>query len=160
MGRAINKTATSGKVEIARRIGSKVNIKQGSIKTKITKDKATYTRWQAVLGISKKRISLISFKGTSQTKKGVRYKIDTSGARKLVPSAFIEAPRRTGVKGVLKRMTESRYPLAWLRGPSLGEVFEGAVGIAKEVVESTHKKLERNIDDQIKYVLTKRKAVA
>ena len=157
MSRGINKTATSARAEIARRIGREVNIKQGSIKNKITKSKASYSRWQAMLGISSKRISLISFKTTKQTKKGVTYRIDIGGARKLVPSAFIGTPRRTGVKGVLKRMTPRRSPLAWLRGPSLGQVFEGAGGIAKEVVEATGKKLEKNIDAQIKHILNKSK---
>lgn len=155
---AINRTATSAKAGIVKSIAGEVNVKQKSIRTRITKEKATYSSWQARLGIEKKRISLISFKGTSQTKKGVGYRIDAGGARKLVPSAFIGTPRRTGFAGVLKRMSKHRYPLAWLRGPSLGHIFEEAPSVVKEVTESTSEKLVKNIDTRIKYLLEKHRA--
>ena len=157
MSGAINKTATSARTGIVRRIIREVNVVQKSIRNKIEMEKATYSRWQAKLGISRKRISLISFKGTSQIKKGIRYRIKPGGARKLITSAFIGTPRRTGVAGILKRMTPRRYPLAWLRGPSLGQVFEGAPGVVRQVTESAYKKLEKNIDSQISRILSRRR---
>ena len=157
MSRSINRTAKSAKVKTAQRIGAEVNVKSKSLKSRIDLEKANPAKWQAKLGISKRRISLISFKGTGQTKKGVGYRIVTGGARKLVPSAFIETVRKTGYKGVLLRMTEQRYPLAWLRGPSLGQIFEKAPGVAAEIIADAGKKLTKNIDAQVKYLLEKRK---
>lgn len=159
MSKAINKTITPIKTETAQRIAGDVNLTQKTIKRKIDMEKATRDRWRASIGISRKRISLISFKGTTQPKKGkgVKYRITKSGPRKLVESAFIGTPRRAGVAGVLKRMSQSRYPLAWLKGPSLGQVFEYAGQIAREVTKSAHEKLEKNIDSQVKFLLSKRK---
>ena len=156
ISQGINKTATSAKTEIKRKITGEVNVKTGSVARRITKEKATVNKWLARLGISLKRISVISFKGTKQTKKGVTYRIDKGGARKLVPAAFITTARRTGSTGVFKRMSDSRYPLAWLRGPSLGQVFENASGVASGVVESSSRMLEKNIDDQIRRRLSKK----
>lgn len=158
MSRAINRTAKSARAEMVRRMAGDVNIVQKSIRSSIKLTKASKNKWIAELGISGRRISLISFKGTSQTKKGIAYRIKTGGARKLVPSAFIGTPRRTGIKGVLKRMTPRRYPLAWLRGPSLPYVFERAPGVAAAVIKNTHKKLEANIDAQVKFILQKQRA--
>jgi len=157
VSRAINRTVKSTRAEIVRKMAGEVNVKQKSIRGKIDLIKATRAHWAAEIGISSRKISLTSFKGTTQTKKGVRYRISAGGVRKLIPSAFIRKIRRTGVRGVLQRMTERRYPLAFKRGPSLGHVFEGARGIARGVTRGASKNLEKNIDSQIKYILGKLK---
>ena len=100
MTRGINRTANSARAETTRQLGAKVNVRRSSIRKKINLVKATYSRWLARLGISRKRISLISFKGTRPLKrKGVAYRIETGGGRQIVPSAFIQTTA-TGVRGV------------------------------------------------------------
>lgn len=155
MTRGINRTANSARAETTRQLGAKVNVRRSSIRKKIDLVKATYSRWLARLGISRKRISLISFKGTRPVKKGVAYRIETGGARQVVPSAF-EQTTAAGVRGVFKRKTESRYPLVFLRGPSLGQIFEKGSMILERVKIFSAEKLEKNIDDQVKLLLSKR----
>lgn len=153
MSRSINRTATAARVSIARRIAARVKIKQKAIKKSITLKKATYRRWLAHLNIYGRRIPLINF-GARQLKVGTSYKIEKAGPRKRIQSAFIQM-MQSGHKGVFKRRTAKRYPIAQLYGPSVGAVFEGADRLAKEVQEEAYKKLEKNIDDQVKLALSK-----
>jgi len=158
MSRGINRTATGARTEIARRIAAIVKIKQTAIKKGIKLTKATYRRWLANLNIYGKRIPLIEF-GARQLKAGVSYSIEKGGARKRIPSAFIQIMPVSGHRGVFKRYrpTTKRLPIVQLFGPSVGTVFEGAGRIAAEIERETGKKLEKNIDDQIKLILSKGK---
>lgn len=158
MSRSINKTAKSARVEIARRIAAVIAIKQTAVKKGIVMHKATYRMWRATLDIGRKRIPLIHFKAR-QLKKGVSYQIE-KGKRKKVPEMFIQTMPTSGHRGVFRRHTPKvkRLPIIELLGPSVGGLFEGAAGVAREVVKSTHKKLGQNIDSQINYILEKRRA--
>jgi len=155
MSRAVNRTTKSAKTETGRRISRAINITQSSVKKRILMTKATFSRWIGTLGISEKRFSLMHFKAR-QTKRGVTYKIEKTGARKRIPAAFIRSPR--GVKVVFRRETPQtkRLPVIALKGPSLGVVFEQARGIARGITKAAHRNLEKNIDDQIKLALSKR----
>lgn len=162
MSRAINRTSKSALAEIARKIAAEVKITQAAIKKGIKITKATYTRWQAWLDLHTKRIPLIRFRA-KPLKKGVSYQISKTGGRKKITEParpFIQTMPISGHKGVFRRHTEKtkRLPIVQLFGPSLGGVFEGAAGIAAEVQESTTKKLEKNIDAQVAYILSKRRS--
>lgn len=156
VSRAINRTTTTARAEIARKIAAEVKIKISDIKNKIGRTKATSRRWESILNIKARRIPLMKF-GAKQTAKGVSYTIKKSGGRKFIESAFI-ATMKSGHQGVFKRKTAGRLPIIELFGPSVGEVFEGSGKIAKEITVSAYKKLQKNIDDQIKLQLAKRSA--
>ena len=81
MSRAINRTATSARAEIARKIAGEINVKQSTVKKSIRTTKATYSFWQSVLRISSRRIPLMQFKAR-QTKTGVSYRIEKAAGRK------------------------------------------------------------------------------
>lgn len=155
MLRSINRTTTSSRAEIARQIAAVVTTKQGVIKKGIDRQKATKNYWRGELDITRRRLPLKEFKA-KQTKKGVKYKIEKSGGRKLAEHAFI-ATMRSGHEGVFRRKGDGRLPIAELRGPSVGGVFEGAAGIAQRVIEHASGRLETNIMAQIKYILEKRR---
>lgn len=172
MSRAINKTATSSKAEIARRIAAEIKLTQTAVKKGIGLQKATYARWQARLGIGDTggdvvagkqlgrksgRIPLIYF-GARKTKHALTYQISRIGGRKKItdkPVPFVQTMNT--FKGVFRRLTKKRFPVTHLYGPSLAGVFEGAAGIAADVQKSAYVKLEKNIDSQIRYLLSKRK---
>lgn len=156
ISRAINRTATPAKTQTAREISRDAAIKIGDIKKFITLIKATYQRWQAEIGISRRRIALKKF-GARQTKKGVSYKVRKKGSREKIPSAFI-ATMGTGHEGVFKRKGQSRYPIRELYGPSLGHVFEEAGTIAADVTKTAYEKLAANIDSQVKFLLARRRS--
>jgi len=165
MSRAINKTGTSTKAEIARLIAANAKIKQKGIKKGIRMKKATRSRWLATLNITSRRIPLIYLK-TRKTKKGVTYqgpgdvyankqKIGKAG---LITSAFKQKMPSSGHKGIFLRRINKRLPIDELFGPSPAELFEGVKGIAKQVTRSANEKLSKNIDAKLNYILEKRKA--
>lgn len=158
MSRAINKTATSAKTDVARRIAGEVNIKISTIKKNITLKRATYRVWQAVLGIWTKRIPLINF-AARQTAKGVSYKISKTEGRKTIKSAFIIS-MSSGHRGVFRRAGPGRLPIIELKGPSVGEVFRGSAGLAQAATRQAQQRLGRNIDDQVKLALARWRAGA
>ena len=81
---------------------------------------------------------------------------DTGLGRKQYPKAFI-ATMKSGHRGVFVRTGRGRT-IAELYGPSAGRLFEGAGQISNQVQQSAMAKLEKNIDSQIKYLLSKRKS--
>lgn len=175
MSRGINRTTTSTRAEITKKIAAEVTLKQKTIKKSIRVEKATYTRWQAMidLGLSAKgiaagrglgrkegRIPLISFKA-SQRKKGTRkltYQVSKTGGKQTFtekPLPFITT--MSTFKGVFARVGKERFPVEHFYGPAIGGVFEGAAGIAAEVQASSGQKLEKNIDAEIAFILSRRK---
>lgn len=158
MSRAINKTATSAKTDIARRIAGQVSLKVSTIKKNITLRRATYRVWQAVLGIWTKRIPLINF-SARQTAEGISYSISKAEGRKTIKSAFI-ATMSSGHTGVFKRTGPGRLPIIELKGPSVGEVFRGAPGLARTAERQAYQKLYRNVEDQVKLALAQWRASA
>jgi len=157
MSRAINRTATSVKTEIARRISAKVKITQAAVKRSLLIRKATRRRWVATISVGHKRIPLIHF-GARQTKKGVSYRIEKQGPRKSIKSAFIQTMPVSGHIGAFKRTGPKRLPIVQLLGPSPASVFERAGEIARQVIASSRQTLEKNVDSQIAFVLSRRKA--
>ncbi len=159
MSKAINRTATSARAEISRRISGRVKINISAVKKGIALHRASYSRWQAVLDLVTRRIPLIKF-GAKQLKTGVSYQISKLEGRKRVtepPYPFIQT-MPSGHRGVFRRHrpTTKRLPIIQLLGPSIGAVFEGAGKIAADVQQETSKKLEKNIDDQVKFILARR----
>jgi uncharacterized FlaG/YvyC family protein len=161
ISRGINRTTTSTRAEIARQIAAEVKITQSAVKKGIKVTKATQTRWQADLDLFTKRIPLIKF-GAKQIKKGVSYRISKSGGRKKItdPARPFKQTLPSGHVGIFRRHTPEtkRLPIVELKGPSIGGVFEGAAGIAAEVQESAGQKLTKNVDQQIAFILSRRRA--
>jgi len=161
MSRSINRTSKSAVVEIARQIAGNVKITQAVVKKNISVKRATYARWQAWLDLHTKRIPLIKFRAR-QIKKGVSYQIKRGGRQRITdpPRPFIQTMPASGHEGVFKRHTEAtrRLPIVQLFGPSVAGVFEGASGIATDVQRTTAKRLVKNIDSQVAYILNKRRS--
>jgi len=155
MSRSINRTAASGRVEVARRIASAVKLTQTVVKKAIRLYKATYTRWRANLSLSDKGIPLIRY-GARQLKKGVTYQLARGGGRQLMRGAF-KATMPSGHTGVFLRAPRAgRLPIKEQYGPSLGQLFERTSAIAAEIREKMSVTLKKNIDSQVKHELSKK----
>ena len=155
ISRSINRTTAGARADIAREIAGRVNMKQAAIKKGIIQKKSNRNYWQGELDITSRRIPLIEF-SAGQTARGVTYRIDKTGGRQLRESAFI-ATMASGHTGVFRRKAKGRLPIVELRGPSVGIVFEGAAGLTRRIEALAYKKLEQNIDSQVRYILEKRK---
>ena len=156
MSRGINRTAGPALTQIIREMAASLNLKSKAIREKVDLKKATRSRWTATIKLSGRRIALKEF-GARQTRRGVSYKIQKSGAKQQIESAFI-ATMSSGHTGVFKRKGKSRLPVQELRGPSLGRAFEGAESLVRRVTEDTRKNLAMQIDKQVKYILEKRRS--
>lgn len=120
-----NKVATYTRRQVAKQITAKVNIRQKDILRKgycdIVRATAANNATATVVLSKTKRLQLIYF-GARQNKTGVTYRIDKSGGKKLIRSAFIV--ERGAATFVTKRLSKARLPIAGpLRGPSAWGVF-------------------------------------
>ncbi len=155
MSRSINRTLKFSKNESARQITSQITAGQRAIK-KVTKIlKATFKKWEGHIIISGSRIPLIRF-AARKIKSGISYKIKRTGTRERIKSAF-KATMSSGHRGVFARRGENRLPIVELRGPSMGRVFERDRGILRRTLRRINKKLIKNIDAQVKFLLRKHK---
>ena len=176
MPRAINRTAKTARARTARKIAGKVKVRVSEVKKGIRILTACGDLWHARLIITTRRIPLIQF-GARQFKKGVKYQISKAGGRKIIKGAFIQtmpitgATQARGHRGVFKRDIDAdlsegrdkkgrprknRLPIREKFGPSLGIVFEDAASIAAETIAETNAELEKNIDSQVRFLLSRR----
>jgi hypothetical protein len=123
MSAAINTVAKKTRLNIGRDIRGVVAIKKDRSEKPITLPKiATPQSMVARVSIAKERREGLQHFSARQNGKGVSYKIDKRGGRKLVASAFmgprpgVLAPRLNG--GVFKRVSKSRNPIVKLYGVS------------------------------------------
>lgn len=84
---AINTTIQTTKVQIAKRLGEKINLKASRIKEDIQPDKATTTKLSGAIVVRGDPVGLINFAG-AQLKQGVKVKVYKDGASKLIKHAF------------------------------------------------------------------------
>jgi len=153
VSRAINKTATTARSHLVKRIAGILPIKQKDIRKGMPIYKATLNRWQATIRIIGKAIPLIQFKAR-QTRKGVTYKKAGADTRALIRSAFI-AVMPTGRKGVFLRLGRPRLPIRELYGPSLPSIFENTPGLETETERDIGDLLQHYTQQQIKYLVEK-----
>ena len=166
MSRGLNRTASSARTATSRMLAGEASLKISDVRKRITLIKASYRRWRAGIKISRRRIGLIRFRA-SRTKAGVRYKRD--GGWVLARHSFI-ATMKSGHKGVFLR---ARYipKIGWnlpmksdqrkesiyeLKGPSMGQVFVGAQDKANAIYRDSMRRLEENINDQVRLILRRR----
>jgi hypothetical protein len=158
MSRAINKTATSVRAKMVRDISSKIALKQKEIREDISIRKATYSRWQASVNLSRHRHGLIRF-GARQTRTGVSYRIDKARGRKTIPHAFIATMNNAEnvwvrVKGDDGKLV-GRFPVRRLKGISIGEAWRRSAPMVMSGYAHAQETLEKNIDSQIKLLLAR-----
>jgi hypothetical protein len=120
---AVNSVAKKTRVSIGRRIRQTVNLKKATAEKAIKiKRIATAETPVGVVSIDKERREGLQHFSARQNGRGVSYKIDKRGVRKLVAGAFmgprpgVLAPKLHG--GVFKRVGKSRNPIVKLYGVS------------------------------------------
>jgi len=181
MPRAINRTATTARARIARKLAANTKFKVSEVKKGIRIIKANVARWEATIDITERQLPLIQFGARGSKRRGVSYIISERGGRKRLPHAFIRTmptrgdTQKHGYRGVFMRKDKAKFsegfdskgrprkgrlPIRELFGPSIGIVFEQASGIAAETIAETGAELQKNIDSQVSYVLSRARRVA
>ncbi len=162
--RAVNKVAGSMRTEIVRRITEELNLGMQAVReNSVLLHPARRETLEAIVEITGKRPGLLAFMARLY-RHGIRYAI-RRGQPKEIPEAWIAtigggrgvfarigAPRlgrrrrRRGPGQGMAGLVRPRFPIAYLRGPSVGEVIgdlpEYAEGVAEE-------KIAENLDQEI-----------
>lgn len=86
--KALNKTATTTKVQVKKRLGQEINLKASRIDQDLSIKKASYDNMSASVKAVGEPVGLINFAG-KQLKQGVRVKVYKSGTSKVLKHAFI-----------------------------------------------------------------------
>lgn len=143
--RAIKRTVDKAVTDFKDRIVRIVNMKKGDI------GRALKKRWSSDYGsIAAKytRTGLLEYKGTSQTIRGVKYRIVKGGKRELIEHGFI-ARMQSGHRGVFKRERGTRLPIQEKRGPSVWQVITGTAGLLRAAIDKAGNLLGKFINEQI-----------
>lgn len=150
---AINQASKKTKLEMGRDIRKKVAIPKDEVEKPLSiRASATEGNLSAVVSLKEtKRLGLRHF-GARQDKRGVSYKIDKTGGRKRVNSAF-QGPRpgvmRMKWKGnAFKRVGPSRLPIVQLKGVSAYGTYKKNE-MAGPQVESIRGELVKQIERRI-----------
>lgn len=98
---SINRTATSVRSRVVKRLAAEINLKQAIIRGNIKIIKANFERLQGRVEVERKPIPLIDFPHT-ETKFGVRVKVRRNAAAELLKSTFI-AKMANGHEGIFER---------------------------------------------------------
>ncbi len=107
---SVNYAGRRAKVQTAKAITTKVNMKAAAAKKRITLDKATKSSHPAaVIKIKGGKLPLIALK-PNQNKKGVSFKIYKDQARQVEAGSFIQT-MKSGHVGVFKRKAGPRLPI-------------------------------------------------
>jgi len=151
---AVNSVSKKTRISIGRRIRTTINLKKAQAEKPIKiKRTATAETPVGVVSIDKEtRMGLQHF-AARQNGRGVSYKIDKRGGRKLVASAFMGprpgdlAPKLHG--GVFKRVGKSRQPIVKLYGVSPYGAY-AKNEMSKAEVEFINKSLMTEMERRIK----------
>lgn len=155
---ALNRTAQKAHTEVVRGLSAESGLKQTDVRKATRVDKATLNYWQAAVHIFGRRIPLIKFRA-KEGKTGVSYITNKESGRQTLDHSFIATMPKSNHKDVYLRTTKKRLPIKQQYGPSPGELFNSAASLSAKIISQVYKDLERNIDQQISWVLkTGRKA--
>ena len=152
---AINKTATTVRSKIVKRISKDTGIKQKAVREQTRLRRASRAFLQATVSLLGKSIPIINM-AARETKKGVTYKAG-KGKRTLIPGGFI-ATMPSGHTGAFMRRHHTRLPIRELFGPNIAGAYEGELDMEIRV-EATGL-LQHYIDEEIGRLLEKRRAAA
>lgn len=153
--RAVNKTGTTIRTRIRRRLAKAVAVTQKAIAPGLQLIRATAQRLSSTVRLTGKRIPLLAF-GARQVRSGVTYRIARAGGRKRLLHAFINAMPRTGHRGVFMRGTNKRLPIYERFGPSLPAVYqEAANDIDRQTRLDAAALLSKHLNHEVQWELSK-----
>lgn len=151
---AINKTATTTKVQVKKRLGKELNLKAKRIDKDLSIKKANYSNISGKVSATGEPVGLINF-GASQLKKGTKVKVMKSGSRDLIRHAFIATSKRAENVWWRARVGGKlvpRLPIERLTGPRIEDIL-GKDEILDTVNRDAANLLAANLDKQVDDIL-------
>lgn len=162
----INRTGTTGKSRITRRLTSILALKRKQIADVIKWAKANFDTLEGKIIINRKGIPLYEFSPRptqpGKTKAaGVSVKVKKQEPRKVLAHTFI-AQMKSGHVGIFERRGRGnkrspRLPIDERFGPTPLGVFANAPGVAQEELSALGDILRKNVASQVDRLLNRRK---
>ena len=172
----INKTLTTGRSIVVKRLAAEIELKQRQIRETIAIKKANFSTLEGRLVVTKAKLSLMDFKpipkvpgrnkGKGAKGGGVSVKTRKGKPREMLKGTFIARMksghvgvyerRRMGGKGVGKR--HARLPIQERFGPTPAGVLAKAPGVIQSVMNEVAPVLQKNILSQVDRLLKRPKS--
>jgi hypothetical protein len=152
IARAINRSAASAKVPIARDTGADMALKVGRVKDRVFVRNATWQKLSATITADAQKVPLVEYsaKGPFPTRgKGAGVTANTGRGRKVYPHTFL-AQTASGHRGVFQRSGNKRLPIQQTTGPSVAHV---AAKMVAGAIDRYTEQLGKNIDHEIDFEL-------
>lgn len=173
---AVNRTLTTGRSIVVKRLAQELALKQKHIREAIALRKATFETLAGAIVLSRKPIPLIEFApkpaqpvtdyAARMKLRGVSVKVRRGKPRETLKGTFV-ARMKSGHVGVFERSFKGgsiggkrvgRLKLAKERtGPTPQGVFERAPGVAADVLGQLGPVLEKNLASQVDRLLQRKK---
>jgi len=154
---AINKTATTTKVQVKKRLGQELNLKASRINQDLSIKKANYGNISGRVVATGEPIGLINFGATQKkTWAGTKVKVLKTSIRKTLKHAFIATVK--GTPNVWWRALGSngkrvgRLPIERLTGPRIEDILSKDE-ILTPINEDAANLLTENLDKKIEEIL-------
>lgn len=168
LSRSINKTLTGVKTDAAKELYKTMNMNQAKIKKGFKIENSTFSKLTGKFESRGKRISLMDFSGTRQTKKGISVKVRRDGSRKVVRYGFFSngSAWRRKYKGAKKPVNQNiaygalpkkyRLPIERLTAPGVEDYLKDDRTM-KPVLEKAGERLSKNLTHETEFELSKLK---
>lgn len=155
LARAVNRSVSTVKAAISRKVREKYLIKAADVKTSIDITKATADKPVAIVRSSGKKIDLTKFRvRPDMLKKGAHdysVQILKGGGMKEVPG-FAAGGEHWGL---FRRTGAARYPITRLMGPAVPEMI-GRPDVMEYIEEKGNEMLQKRIRHEIDYIMRQR----
>lgn len=152
LSRSLNRTATFGRKRSNEEIRKQVRLTSTYINSKLTIDRANWTKLRARITAAKRGVLLTRYPHTVLKRGGVSVGIKAGGARSRLPSAF-KTTIRAGGKTVeaialpdVGRYSTGNRRMKVLHSPSVSQVFNKTRDIVDAELAT---KLEREVEAQV-----------
>ena len=153
ISRALNKTATSARVRLARRAQQSYTVRTAGFKKDIQIKRANAGNLEAIIRSQGKPLSINRFKHTAP-KSGAKADITKSGLKALRGSMNIGAFRGPG-SHIFQREGRSRLPIKKLFSNSIPVMIGSEKRVYGLEKENINNDLKKNIEAQIKLLIAR-----
>ena len=156
LSRAVNRSVTNAKANIAKKVTAKYAVKSSDVKLTISDDKkATAANPTAIIKSVGKKIDYVDFSLTPKNlfkgQHDYSIKITKSGGWEKVPG-FAAASNKWGL---FKRKGPDRYPWSRLMGPAIPQMI-GSKDVIEQIERDALAMLNKRVDAELNYELNVR----
>lgn len=151
--RAINRTVTSVKANVSKKIRQNYTIKAPEVKKTLAVRRADGRRLRGAVVSHGRPLLLTAFDVRTYKRGPIGVKVRKQKDIRRVPGLFL-GTSRTGYVGAMQRTQRARYPLRVPYGPSVPQMF-GSADVISELIPLAEKTLNKRFLHEVEYRFSK-----